>query len=131
MAQRVGDRGVGAHRVAGEEEAALPHLGRDDPLEVGDQRRVSITLPGRGGIGLAVAAGVVGDDPVAGALQRPRAVDDVAAGRGDAVAEDDRRPLPGRLAADGRRRADHEGRRRGARHQPTEATARWRSSTDS
>ena len=112
-------------------EATLPHPLVDDPLEVGDQRRVSITLAGRGRIGLAVAAGVVGDDPVAGALQRPRAVDDVAAGRGEAVAEDYRRPLPRLLAADGRLLADDEGRRLGARHQPTEATARWRSSTDS
>ena len=96
MAQRVGDGGVRAHRVTAEQEALLPHLGGDDPLEVGDQRRVSITLPRRGGVGLAVAARVVGDDPVAGPLQRPRAVDDVAAAGGEAVAEDDRGPLPAR-----------------------------------
>ena len=95
VAQRVGDRRVGPHRVPGEDESLLlPHLRRDHPLQVADQPRVSITLPRRRRIGLAVAAGVVGDDSVPGPLQRPRAVDDVAPGGGDAVAEDDRRALP-------------------------------------
>ncbi len=131
MAQCVGDRGMGAHRVPGEDEGTLPHRGRDDPLEVRDQSRVSIALAGGGRVGLAVAAGVVDDNLVTGSLQRPRAVMDVAAGGGDAVAEHDRRPLPRALATDRRLRADLEGRRRGARRQPTAATARWRSSTDS
>ena len=53
---------------------------------------------------------------MAGALQRPRAVHDVAPGRGDPVAEDDRRPLPRRLAADRRALARDERPRLG-RHQ--------------
>ncbi len=62
MAQRVGDRRVGAHRVPAEHEAPLADGARHHRFQVADQLRVSITLARRGGVGLAVAARVVGDD---------------------------------------------------------------------
>src|SRR6185295_5067475 len=84
----------------------------------------------RGGVGLAVAARVVGDHLVPGPRQRLGAVQDLAPGRGDPVAEDDWRPLPRRFASQRRVRPGGE-RPRLQRHQPRAATARSRSATDS
>ena len=71
MAQGVSERRVGAHRVAAEDERSLAHLALDHVLQVVDQLWVSITLSRRSArVGLAVAAGVVGDHRVAVALQR-------------------------------------------------------------
>ena len=41
---------------------------------------------------------VVGDDEVTDPFESPRAVQDIAAGRGDPMTEDDWRPLPRNLA---------------------------------
>src|SRR6476619_5612140 len=128
--QRVGNGGVRAHRVAAEHKAPIPDRCRDHGLEVADQLRVSITLPPGRGIRLAVTARVIGDDRVAGPLQRPRAVDDVAPRCSDPVAEDNRWPLPHDLAAYPRLPAGDE-RPRLCRHQAgfRVATACSRSST--
>ena len=69
------------------------------------QRRVGVGLRRAGGRGGAVAAGVVGDDRVAGALEHARAVHHVAAGGRQAVQQQDGLALAGRgLAARARRR---------------------------
>src|SRR5204863_6138187 len=71
-----------------------------DRRQVLGELRVSIARPARR-IGLAVAAGVVGDRPIAAPGKGVRAVDDVAARRGEAVREEDRWPLPHLLASQG------------------------------
>src|SRR3954468_23280058 len=98
---------MSAHRVAREGKTALPDLILDDRLQVGGELGVYITVarggpvPLRGRIGLAVAARVVGDHRVPGPLQSTGPVDHRDARRRDPMAEDDRRPLPRPLAADG------------------------------
>ena len=129
MAEGVGDRGVRPHRVAAEDELSVAHRLLDHRLEVDDELRVSITPSRRRRVRLAVTAGVVGDDGATSALQDPRAVDDVAPGRGDPVTEDDRRALAGVLASDRRPIAGRELDRLGG-HQPTAARARSMSPTD-
>ena len=48
-----------------------------------------------------MAARVVGDHPVAGALQRARAHNDIATGRGEPVQEHDRHAIPAILTGQG------------------------------
>src|SRR3954471_12835348 len=108
MLEGIGDGGVGAHRVAREAETALSDLILDHRLQVGDELRVYITrsrgssLPYRGRIGLPVAARVVGNHRVPGALQDTGPMNHRDARRRDPMAEDDRRPLPRPLAPDRR-----------------------------
>jgi putative thioredoxin len=83
---------VRAHRRAREHravDAALVH----DPHEVVAQVLVAVGLRIGRGIGLAVAARVVGDHAVAGALEGFGAHHDVAVRRGQPVQEDDGRAL--------------------------------------
>ncbi len=65
-------------------------------------RQHLVAVGGRlvGGRGDPVGAGVVRDHPVPAALERPRAVHHVAARRGEAVQQQDRRALAGRLPAE-------------------------------
>ena len=114
---------MGAHRVAAEHERPPPPSAVEHRVEVGDELRVSITRALRGGIRLAVAAGVVERPAVPAAGEQLRAVDDVAPGRGEPVAEDDRRSLPGALPAERRPvRRDGDGSRLG-RAQPLPSAA--------
>ena len=80
---------VGAHRGAGEDRALDAEL-VEHRLEVVGEDVVAVGVRQWRGRGLAVAAGVVGDDAVPGALERLGPHDDVAAGRGEAVQQDDR-----------------------------------------
>ena len=84
---------VRAHRGAGEHRALETEL-VEHRLEVVGEDVVAVRVRQRRGRGLAVAAGVVGDDAVPGALQRLGPHDDVAAGRGEAVQQDDGGPSP-------------------------------------
>ena len=61
-------------------------------LEVAGQRGVGVVAVGRRRR-VAVTAGVVEHEPAAGALERARAHHHVAAGRGQSVQADDRRPV--------------------------------------
>ena len=114
-----GDR-VRAHRVPGQHAACASPRRGDHRLEVVGELRVDVTRPALGaGSRLAVAARVVGDDAGGRAGEQAGAVDDVAARRGQAVDQDDRRrPValsPG-LVGPGERDADAlDGSRRPAR----------------
>ena len=89
------------HRVAGQERSLpLAELGIHDRGEIVAEPVVGV-LPRRSGIALAVPAGVVANQLVAGALQSAGAVDDEIAMSGEPVGEDDRRPLPLAGAAQG------------------------------
>src|SRR5436305_5814688 len=124
------DGRVGAHRVSRQQYGLSAGLLFDHGRQVRPQLRVSITRAHRRRVGFAVAASVVADHRVARPLEPARAVDNRVAAGGDAVTEHDRLSLPHRLTANRRRGADAE-RDRLRRHQPTEATACSRSSTDS
>ncbi len=128
MAKCVGGCGMGAHRVAHEEEPPLPHPGRHHPLQVGDELRISVAATHRCGVRVAVPAGVVGEDLVSGSLERARAMQDVPPRGCDPVTEDDGRPLSRDLPAQRWRAGDGE-RPLSGRHQEIEASAASRSST--
>src|SRR5204863_7258862 len=68
------------------------------------QLRIAVAPSRWRGIGAPVSSSVVGDLPVPGARQRLGSVDDVTAGRGDAVEEDDRRTVSDRLTRERARR---------------------------
>ena len=85
--------------MAGQQERPLPHLLGDDLLEVRDELRVSITTARRRGLGLPVAASVVGDLAQAAAREAAGAMNYVAARRREAVQQDRCRSLPQSLAA--------------------------------
>ncbi len=92
VVEREPDDRVRAHRGAGQHGAVDPAV-----VEHGEQVAApaarSRSPPGRRRRRAAVAAGVVGDHAVAGALERPRAHHHVAAGRGQAVQQHDRDAL--------------------------------------
>ena len=88
--EREAQRGVRAHRRAGEHRALDPVV-VEDPLEVAGQAVVVVAVAGLRG---AVAARVVGEHAVAGALQGVRAHHDVAVGRRQPVEQNHRGPLP-------------------------------------
>ncbi len=88
------------HRVAGEHRRLVPHLGIENRLQVGRQLRVRVATVSRRGLGLAVAASVVGDLAIPAASEDLGTVDDVAAGGRDAVQEHDRRAVSDRLAGE-------------------------------
>jgi hypothetical protein len=92
---RIGDGGMGTHRVPPQDERAVSDLLPDHGLDVGDQIRIDVA--GRR-VGAAVPPSVVGDLAIPAPRQHLRAVDDVAAGGGDSVKEHDRGPVADRLA---------------------------------
>jgi hypothetical protein len=104
MLDRVGDGRMGAHRVAPEDDGPALRMGFHNGVEVRDELRVGVPAAGWRGIGAPVPASVVGDLAVAGASQRFRAVDHIAAGRGDPVEKRDRRALSDRLSRQGQTR---------------------------
>ena len=103
MQEGVGDGGVRAHGVAGEHGTRGAQLGGEHRVEVGYELGVGVAALRGSGVGLPVAAGVVGDLAMALARENLRAVDDVAAGGGDPVKQHDRRsgadPLSGQSLA--------------------------------
>ena len=93
LLEREAQGGVRAHRRAGEHRA-LDARARRAPREVGGEVVVVVGAGLRRGVRLAVAAGVVGDDAVPGALQRARAHHDIAVRGGEPVKQHDRGALP-------------------------------------
>ncbi len=88
--EREAQRGVRAHRRAGDHRALDPVV-IEDALEVAGQAVVVVAVAGLRG---AVAAGVVGEHAVAGALQGIGAHHDVAVGCREPVEQNHRGPLP-------------------------------------
>ena len=88
--EREGERRRGAHRGADQHDAVEPRSS-STASRSRDQVGVLVGARIRRGVGVAVPARVVGDHAVAGALQQPRAVHDVAARRRQPVREHERR----------------------------------------
>jgi hypothetical protein len=91
VGQREPDRRGPAHRLA-DQRRPLDAGRVEDGQRVGHQRVVGVPV-GRGPARRAVPARVVGDHPPARALDRARAVHDVAPGGRQAVQQEDRRAL--------------------------------------
>ena len=89
MLQREAQDRVRAHRGAGERGTFDPER-VEHGFEVTGELLVAVAGGIGRGTGLPVPTGVVGDDAIAGALEQPRAHDDVAARRGEPVQEHDR-----------------------------------------
>ena len=88
---------MSAHRVARENHGPVAHLGGEHGVQIGHQLGERVAAIRCGGIGLPVAAGVVGDLAIPAPSENLRAMDHVAAGGRDAVEQRDRRAVPDRL----------------------------------
>jgi hypothetical protein len=97
MVQRQPQQGVSAHRRSGQD-GPLDPGGVEDRHQVAPQLLVAVLVRLWRRRGVAVTAGVVGDQPMAGARQRGRAHNHVAPRRRQAVQQHHRPALPVFLA---------------------------------
>jgi hypothetical protein len=98
VGERERHRGRGPHRAAREQRPVDREL-VEHVLEVRDQVGVLVVGRGRGRVGLAVPARVVGHQPVSAAGEVARALEDVAARRRQPVQQDQRQAVAVDLAA--------------------------------